>query len=133
MASSAIFYDPATDIIINPSTPDHTSGRRSAKPAPRRLWRRSPRSLIPQRPDRTILSGQQTARLVFEYSARSLLRAKRPTNADLRPRDHDDSAEELEKLLAGTPGLISSASRREDVGLDPRKHDCGAAVPRVSA
>lgn len=98
------FYDPETDIIINPFD------ARSV------IWSpffeaRSPAALaqiaevmIPQRPGQNDPFWSQTARLVFEYAARSLLKAKTPTNADLRRAIMTISAEELAKLLAGTPG-----------------------------
>ncbi|RWR26385.1 hypothetical protein D2T29_20715 [Sinirhodobacter populi] len=60
--------------------------------------------MIPQRPGQNDPFWSQTARLVFEYAARSLLKAKTPTNADLRRAIMTISAEELAKLLAGTPG-----------------------------
>ena len=98
------FYDPATDVIVNPFD------------ARSRVWSpfleaKSPEALaqiaevmIPQRPGQSDPFWSQTARLVFEYAARSLLKAKRPTNRDLRQAIMTISAEELEKLLAGTPG-----------------------------
>ncbi|MFC3058385.1 type IV secretion system DNA-binding domain-containing protein [Paenirhodobacter populi] len=98
------FYDPETDIIVNPFD------ARSA------IWSpffeaRTPEALaqiaevmIPQRPGQNDPFWSQTARLVFEYAARSLLKAKTPTNADLRRAIMTISADELAKLLAGTPG-----------------------------
>lgn len=98
------FYDPATDIIINPF--DARSG----------VWSpfyeaRTPEALaqiaevmIQSRPGQEDPFWSQTARLVFEYTARALLRLKNPTNADLRRAIMTVSAAELENLIAGTPG-----------------------------
>lgn len=98
------FYDPATDIIINPFD------------ARSRVWSpffeaRTPEALaqiaevmIPQKPNQSDPFWSQTARLVFEYAARSLIKAKTPTNADLRKAIMTISADELARLLAGTPG-----------------------------
>lgn len=98
------FYDPATDIIINPFD------ARSHVWSPF-LEARTPEALaqiaevmIPVRPGEHDPFWSQTARLVFEYAARSLIRAKTPTNSDLRRAIMTIKAEELEKLLAGTPG-----------------------------
>lgn len=98
------YYDPKTDIIINPFD------------ARSKIWSpfyeaRTPEAiaqiaevLIPQRPGQNDPFWSQTARLVFEYTARSLLKAKNPTNADLRRAIMTISAAELEKLVEGTPG-----------------------------
>ncbi|WP_017140570.1 type IV secretion system DNA-binding domain-containing protein, partial [Cereibacter sphaeroides] len=98
------FYDPATDIIINPfDARSHIWSPFGEASTPEALAQIA-EVMIPQRPGQNDPFWSQTARLVFEYSARSLLRAKRPTNADLRRAIMTISAEELEKLLAGTPG-----------------------------
>jgi type IV conjugative transfer system coupling protein TraD len=98
------FYDAETDIILNPFD------------ARSRVWSpfleaKTPEALaqiaevmIPQRPGQNDPFWSQTARLVFEYAARALLKTKRPTNADLRKAIMTISAEDLAKLLAGTPG-----------------------------
>jgi type IV conjugative transfer system coupling protein TraD len=98
------FYDPETDIIINPFD------------ARSHIWSpfyeaRTPEALaqiaevmIPQKPGQNDPFWSVTARLVFEYAARSLIKAKTPTNDDLRRAIMTIKAEELEKLLAGTPG-----------------------------
>ncbi|MCL4068172.1 type IV secretion system DNA-binding domain-containing protein [Pseudomonas sp. GX19020] len=98
------FYDPETDVIINPFD------------ARSRVWSpffeaRTPEALaqiaevmIPQKPNQGDPFWSQTARLVFEYAARSLIKAKTPTNADLRKAIMTISADELARLLAGTPG-----------------------------
>ncbi|WP_226554744.1 type IV secretion system DNA-binding domain-containing protein [Celeribacter naphthalenivorans] len=98
------FYDPETDIIINPFD------QRSAVWSPF-LEANTPEALaqiaevmIPQKPGTNDPFWSQTARLVFEYAARSLIKGKNPTNADLRRAIMTISADELEQLLAGTPG-----------------------------
>ncbi|MDH2328319.1 type IV secretion system DNA-binding domain-containing protein [Cereibacter sp. SYSU M97828] len=98
------FYDPETDIIINPFD------ARSKVWSPF-LEARTPEAIaqvaevmIPQRAGEGDPFWSQTARLVFEYAARSLIKAKTPTNRDLRRAIMTIKAEELEKLVAGTPG-----------------------------
>lgn len=98
------FYDPEKDIILNPF--DQRS----------RIWSpffeaRTPEALaqiaevmIPSKQGQNDPFWSVTARLVFEYAARSLIKAKTPTNDDLRRAIMTIKAEELEKLLAGTPG-----------------------------
>lgn len=111
------FYDPKTDVIINPFD------QRSV------IWSpfneaQSPAALaqiaevmIPQRPGQSDPFWSQTARLVFEYTARSILKRKNPTNAELRRAIMTISAVELEKLIAGSPG----------------QHFFGKAVEKTSA
>lgn len=98
------FHDPETDIIINPFD------ARSVVWSPF-FEARTPEALaqiaevmIPQRPGQNDPFWSQTARLVFEYAARSLLKAGTPTNADLRRAIMSIPADDLAKLLAGTPG-----------------------------
>ncbi|TQM90363.1 type IV conjugative transfer system coupling protein TraD [Roseinatronobacter monicus] len=98
------FYDPETDIIINPF--DERS----------KIWSpffeaKDPAAiaqlaevLIPQRPGSNDPFWSQTARLVFEYAARSLIKRKTQTNAQLRRAIMTMSAQELSNLIAGTPG-----------------------------
>lgn len=98
------FYEAETDIILNPFD------------ARSRVWSpffeaKTPEALaqiaevmIPQRPGQNDPFWSQTARLVFEYAARALLKTKRPTNADLRKAIMTISADDLAQLLAGTPG-----------------------------
>lgn len=98
------FYDPETDIIINPFD------------ARSKIWSpffeaKDPAAiaqlaevLIPQRAGSNDPFWSQTARLVFEYAARSLIKRKTPTNAELRRAIMTISAEELSNLIAGTPG-----------------------------
>lgn len=98
------FYDPETDIIINPF--DERS----------KIWSpffeaKDPAAIaqlaevmIPQRPGTNDPFWSQTARLVFEYAARSLIKRKTPTNAELRRAIMTVSPEELSNLIAGTPG-----------------------------
>jgi type IV conjugative transfer system coupling protein TraD len=111
------FYDPQTDIIINPFD------------ARSKIWSpffeaQSPAALaqiaevmIPQRPGQNDPFWSQTARLVFEYTARSLLKKKTATNADLRRSIMTVSPDELEALVSGTPG----------------QHFFGKAVEKTSA
>ncbi|WP_255469798.1 type IV secretion system DNA-binding domain-containing protein [Paracoccus sp. FO-3] len=98
------FHDPETDVIINPFD------ARSVVWSPF-FEARTPEALaqiaevmIPQRPWQSDPFWSQTARLVFEYAARSLLKAGTPTNADLRQAIMSIPADDLAKLLAGTPG-----------------------------
>lgn len=98
------FYDPETDIIINPfDARSHVWSPFFEARTPAALAQIA-EVMIPQKPGQNDPFWSVTARLVFEYAARSLIKAKTPTNDDLRRAIMTIKAEELEKLLAGTPG-----------------------------
>lgn len=111
------FYDPETDIIINPFDARSKAWSPFYEASNPAAIAQIAEVMIPQRPGQSDPFWSQTARLVFEYTARSILKRKNPTNAELRRAIMTISAVELEKLIAGTPG----------------QHFFGKAVEKTSA
>lgn len=98
------FYDPETDIIINPFDARSAVWSPFYEAKTPEGFAQIAEVMIPQRSGQGDPFWSSTARLVFEYAARALLRKKNPTNADLRRAIMEISAVELEALLVGTPG-----------------------------
>lgn len=98
------FYDPETDIIVNPFDARSAVWSPFFEAQTPEAFAQIAEVMIPQRSGAGDPFWSSTARLVFEYAARALLRKKNPTNADLRRAIMEISAVELERLLVGTPG-----------------------------
>jgi hypothetical protein len=109
------FYDPETDIIINPFDARSKAWSPFYEADNPAAIAQIAEVMIPQRPGQSDPFWSQTARLVFEYSARSILKRKNPTNAELRRAIMTISAVELGS------GLIKLDPEPDGCQLDHRQ------------
>ncbi len=98
------YYDPATDIILNPFDARSRGWTPFLEAETPEQLAQIAEVLIPVRPGDKDPFWSQTARLVFEYVARQLLKRGKTTNKDLRDAIMNLPAKELQELLEGTPG-----------------------------
>lgn len=99
------YYDPSTDIVINPFDARSVAWSPFNEARTPEAFAQIAEVMIPDKPDAGDPFWSQTARLVFEYVARSLVKTKgHPTNADLRRAVMEIPADELQALIENTPG-----------------------------
>jgi len=98
------FYDPERDIIVNPfDARSHVWSPFNEARTPEALAQIA-EVMVPTRPEERDPFWSNTARLVFEYVGRKLLGQGRATNANLRDAILKLPAQDLEALLASSPG-----------------------------
>lgn len=99
------YYDPAVDTVINPFDARSVAWSPFGEARTPEAFAQIAEVMIPDNPDANDPFWSQTARLVFEYVARSLIKKnKHPTNADLRRAIMEIPADELQALIENTPG-----------------------------
>lgn len=99
------FYDPATDVIINPFDARSRAWSPFQEAERPEFFTQMAEVLIPDRPG---ASGDpfwtQAARIVFDYAAQTLLKEGHTSNAALRSAILNIPGEQLAELIEATPG-----------------------------
>ncbi|MDG2260678.1 MAG: type IV secretion system DNA-binding domain-containing protein [Paracoccaceae bacterium] len=99
------FYDPATDVIINPFDARSRAWSPFLEAERPEFFTQMAEVLIPDRPG---ASGDpfwtQAARIVFDYAAQTLLKEGHTSNAALRSTILNIPGEQLAELIEATPG-----------------------------
>lgn len=99
------FYDPATDVIINPFDARSRAWSPFQEAERPEFFTQMAEVLIPDRPG---ASGDpfwtQAARIVFDYAAQTLLKEGHTSNASLRSAILNIPGEQLAELIEATPG-----------------------------
>ncbi|MDC0660580.1 type IV secretion system DNA-binding domain-containing protein [Leisingera sp. SS27] len=97
-------YDPEKDIILNPFDERSVGWSPFNEVASLEGFAQIAEVMIPDQQGSMDSFWTQSARLVFQYTARELAKAGKTTNADLRKAIMNIPSEELGKLVASTPG-----------------------------
>ena len=98
------YYNPATDIIINPfDTRSHAWSPFNEAERPE-FFTQIAEVMIPDRPGSSDPFWTQAARIVFDYAAQQLLAEGNYSNAKLREAILNIPGEDLAKLIEATPG-----------------------------
>jgi type IV conjugative transfer system coupling protein TraD len=100
------YYDPETDIILNMFDQRSVSWSPFHEADSPEAFAQIAEVMIQQRPGTNDPFWSTTARLVFEYAARSLLRQGMTTNQALRNAILTMPAEDLQALVQNTPGAL---------------------------
>ncbi|MEM8981242.1 MAG: type IV secretion system DNA-binding domain-containing protein [Pseudomonadota bacterium] len=98
------FYDPETDIIINPFDARSHVWTPFAEASDAAGFAQIAEVMIPVRADDKDPFWAGASRLVFEYAARQLMASGKRSNEDLRRAIMEIPADKLEELIKGTPG-----------------------------
>ena len=98
------FYDPERDIIINPFDARSQSWSPFNEAERPEIFTQMAEVLIPDRQGISDPFWSQSARLVFDYAARELLKKGQTTNAALRQAILNIPTDDLAFLLEQTPG-----------------------------
>lgn len=100
------YYNPETDIILNMFDRRSVSWSPFNEAETPEAFAQIAEVMIQQRPGTNDPFWTTTARLVFEYAARSLMRQGARTNRALRNAILTMPAEDLQALVANTPGAL---------------------------
>lgn len=98
------FYDPETDVIINPFDSRSRSWSPFNEATRPEFFTQMSEVLIPDRPNNPDQFWSQAARIVFDYTAQTLWKTGDCTNADLRKAILDIPSDQLTRLISQTPG-----------------------------
>lgn len=98
------FYDPETDVIINPFDRRSRAWSPFLEATSPEFFTQLSEVFIPDKPGASDPFWSQAARIVFDYAAQSLFNKPNPTNAKLRAAILDIPSDELSKLIEATPG-----------------------------
>lgn len=97
-------YDPEQDIILNPFDERSAGWSPFNEVVSPEGFAQIAEVMIPDQQGAMDSFWTQSARLVFQYAARELAKARKTTNADLRKAIMNIPSEELGRLVAATPG-----------------------------
>lgn len=98
------FYDPERDVIVNPFDARSAGWSPFGEAFSPEAFAQIAEVMIPERKGTPDPFWTQTARIVFEFAARKIQKDGKPTNAKLRRAILEIPAEDLAKLIEGTPG-----------------------------
>lgn len=98
------FYDPRTDIIVNPFDSRSVCWSPFFEANSKEFFTQMSEVLIPDRPGTSDPFWTQAARIVFDYAAATLYETDNPTNKDLREAILQIPSKQLSLLIQNTPG-----------------------------
>lgn len=98
------FYDPETDIIINPFDSRSRAWSPFFEATRPEFFTQLAEVLIPDKPNTPDPFWSQAARIVFDYAAQTIFASGQMSNAELRRAILEIPSEELSQLIEQTPG-----------------------------